>query len=151
VPFARHFPGQEARLFGTATPQRFVITEITVQRRPVLKGDFHVMPTLPDNPTAALQVMIGYYEAGDDGSFVSAGVTIELPANVNVVKWRGVMMVVSDRGLIYDCTEEVTVTALSAHAFLGEIIPFGQVITSVQNPPMRAAYYIETMRLLQAI
>lgn len=147
VPFVKHSAESTARLFGTSgeTP-RFMITEIVVQRRPVLIGDFYRMPKLPANPTAALTIQIGYYEVGEDGQFQSTGINIELPENVNVARWRGVMMVVSDRGLVYDCGEDddVTVTALCG-------FPQGQTITTAANPPMRAWYYLETQRLLQAI
>jgi len=145
VPFVKHHSTAASRRFATTgDPEPFAIQEIVVQRRPVLVGDFHVLPKLPDHPTEALRVMIGYYAAGADGEFASTGVNIDLPANVNVMKWRGVLVVVSDRGLVYDCDEDVTVTALAS-------FNLGQEITSAENGPQRAGYYIETERLLQAV
>jgi hypothetical protein len=92
-----------------------------------------------------LTVQIGWYAVGEDGQFQSAGINIELAANVNVARWRGVLPVKTDRALVYDCTEAVNVTCLTADW------DSATTITSATVPPMRAAYYTETQRLLQAI
>jgi hypothetical protein len=56
-----------------------------------------------------------------------------------------VLPVKTDRALVYDCTEAVNVTCLTADW------DSATTITSATVPPMRAAYYTETQRLLQAI
>jgi hypothetical protein len=145
VPFVKHGPGATAPRWTEEQPKQFAIVEVVVQRRPIQSGDFHVMPTLPDHPTTALTVQIGWYAVGEDGQFQSAGINIELAANVNVARWRGVLPVKTDRALVYDCTEAVNVTCLTADW------DSATTITSATVPPMRAAYYTETQRLLQAI
>lgn len=144
IPFVKHSLTATAPRWTTDVPVQFALVEVVVQRRPVLVGEFHVMPTLPDHPTLALTVQIGWYAVGEDGQFQSTGINIDLAANVNVGRWRGLLPIKTDRALVYDSSEGVTVTALTADWS-------GTVIRTAEQVPMRAAYHIETMRLLHAI
>jgi hypothetical protein len=124
------------------------ITEIVVQRQPVLVDDYYVMPRLPDNPTGALVVEVGYYAAGAVGTFRSLGIIINLAANVNVARWNGFLVMNTTRPLVYRCAERVNITAQWT---LRGGTGFNNPDASGLSPaawPLYAEYYLNTQRLI---